>query len=401
MPLTPSEELVHKLSRDSFLSIWTYPNPLNDKRKELCDVLVVCHPDVLIFSVKEIEYRDTGRSEVDFERWRRAAIAESCKQIYGAQRAIDRQASVVYAENQPAIPFPAPGTRKIHRIAIALGAKDAVPLTFGDFGRGFVHVFDEKSLSAVMQSLDTISDFVKYLNDKEEFYTSGKLSLFSGEEDLLALYLAEGCRFPYAPDFIVVDEGLWSAFTEMPEAVSDRAEKEVSYVWDNIIERVFENFSNANYQTSWEPGERTLTELELSLRAMAKENRRMRTYLGRSIVGLIQSSSTITNRGRIFDPTETKVRYVFMVGDYDGNREGNAKELEARCLVARGMDHSKTTVIGVLIELRKGAEGDAVSICYFDAPEWTSELQERMELYQNELGLFKNLKRKRARSQQE
>jgi hypothetical protein len=83
-----------------------------------------------------------------------------------------------------------------------------------------------------------------------------------------------------------------------------------------------------------------------------------------------------------------------MFGDYDGNREGNAKELEARCLVARGIEHSKTTVIGVLIELRKGAEGDAVSLCYFNAPEWTSELQARMEIYQNELGLFKNLKRK-------
>jgi hypothetical protein len=396
MALTRSEELVHRLSRDSFLSVWTYPNPLNSKGKELCDVLVVCDPHVLIFSVKEIEYKDTGRPEVDVERWRRAAIEESSKQIYGAQRAIDQQTSVVSSENILAISFPSSDTRKIHRIAVALGAKDVVPLTFGDFGKGFVHVFDEKSLSEVMRELDTISDFVKYLTDKEEFYTSGKLSLFSGEEDLLALYVAEGYRFPDAPDFIVLDQGLWSAFNEMPGARSERIEQEVSYVWDNILERVFENFSNANYQTSWEPGERTLMELELSVRAMAKENRRMRTHLGRSIVELIQSNSTITNRARICDPTEATVRYVFMVGDYDGNREGNAKELKARCLVARGIEHSKTTVIGVLIELRKGAEGDAVSVCYFDAPEWTFELQERMELYQNELGLFKNLKRKGA-----
>lgn len=52
--MTDSEQLVYELSRKSFLSFWSYPNPLNDCQKELCDVLIVCDPDVIIFSIKEI-----------------------------------------------------------------------------------------------------------------------------------------------------------------------------------------------------------------------------------------------------------------------------------------------------------------------------------------------------------
>ena len=32
-----------------------------------------------------------------------------------------------------------------------------------------------------MNELDTVTDFVKYLIDKEDFYRKGKLTLFSGE----------------------------------------------------------------------------------------------------------------------------------------------------------------------------------------------------------------------------
>ena len=39
--MTPSEEMVFSLCRKSFLSLWSYANPLRAPGKELCDVLVV------------------------------------------------------------------------------------------------------------------------------------------------------------------------------------------------------------------------------------------------------------------------------------------------------------------------------------------------------------------------
>ncbi len=55
-------------------------------------------------------------------------------------------------------------------------------LTFGDFGKGFVHEFDEKPLETIFSELDTMSDFLKYLSDKEEWFSNGKETLFAGEE---------------------------------------------------------------------------------------------------------------------------------------------------------------------------------------------------------------------------
>ena len=63
--------------------------------KELCDILVVCDPDIVIFSVKDIGLKETSDPSVDWERWRKKAIDASCKQIYGAQRWISSATNVI------------------------------------------------------------------------------------------------------------------------------------------------------------------------------------------------------------------------------------------------------------------------------------------------------------------
>lgn len=44
----------------------------------------------------------------------------------------------------------------------AFGGKKEYPLETGEFGSGFVHVFDEQSTFTVLNELDTITDFVNY-----------------------------------------------------------------------------------------------------------------------------------------------------------------------------------------------------------------------------------------------
>jgi hypothetical protein len=84
--MNESEQLVYDLCRKSFLSWWNYPTPYKDDDNELCDALVLCSPDVIIFSVKDTEYKDTGRTAIDEARWERKAIDKSSNQIYGAER---------------------------------------------------------------------------------------------------------------------------------------------------------------------------------------------------------------------------------------------------------------------------------------------------------------------------
>jgi len=137
--MNKSEELVLKLCTKSFLSMWSYPNPRRggkgkDSGKELCDILVVCEPDVIIFSVKEKCVTDSGNISIDWSRWHKRAIEESCKQIYGAERRISNSTNVITKEGKLGLPFPHVSFRRIHRVAIALGSKGKVPIQFGNFG---------------------------------------------------------------------------------------------------------------------------------------------------------------------------------------------------------------------------------------------------------------------------
>lgn len=46
-------------------------NPKGKNGKELCDVLIVCDPDIIILSVKEIELTNSGDISVDWSRWQK------------------------------------------------------------------------------------------------------------------------------------------------------------------------------------------------------------------------------------------------------------------------------------------------------------------------------------------
>src|ERR1700730_2695616 len=85
--MTRSEAFVYELSKSAFMPLWTYPNPVGkDPRKELCDVLVVCEPDIVIVSVKEVEIKTHGDPATQRDRWIRRAVDESVGQIAGAER---------------------------------------------------------------------------------------------------------------------------------------------------------------------------------------------------------------------------------------------------------------------------------------------------------------------------
>lgn len=385
--MTESEELVYRLCTKSFLSLWSYPNPKGKKGNELCDILVVCEPDIIIFSVKEIAFKDTG-DKVGWERWRRAAIEESCSQIAGAERWIETNPNVITKEGVIGLPFPA--NRVVRRIAVALGSQGKVPMTFGDFGNGFIHVLDEKSLSTLMEELDTICDFVKYLGDKESFYRAGKLTLFDGggEEDLLALYLACGRKFPEEPDCIVLDNDLWDHFKSDPDVLASKKLNEVSYYWDEIIEELYQTYLDRNLITDLPYTSDNLPDLEKAIRVMARENRFSRRLLSISLVDFLQHSRERRTKARVSDSSLIDARYVFLLSDYDSNRKANMGELLGRCIVARGLNQTKTKVIGLGIEISKRFEGSATTACCLEIAEWTDEWQQQMDSQQREFGYF-------------
>ncbi|EJC3370364.1 hypothetical protein MYW81_004598, partial [Salmonella enterica] len=101
-----SEKYLADLCSKTFLSLWSYPNVYTDEGKksdnsdgkELCDLLVVFNQHVIIFSDKDIGFKDTGNIEVDWGRWVKRAVLKSANQLYGAENWIRERSNRIYLD---------------------------------------------------------------------------------------------------------------------------------------------------------------------------------------------------------------------------------------------------------------------------------------------------------------
>ena len=385
MPLNATEKFVYDICRRSFLSLWSYANPQGESAgKELCDVLVICDPDVIIFSVKEIKVDRNASAKVQFERWTRKAIEASARQLYGAERWINNsgQTNVVRNDGNLGVPFPPLDRRRIHRVAIALGGEERFPLRFGDLGKGFVHVFDERGCDTVLDELDTIEDFVAYLRAKEEFFGTHDV-LCNGEENLLAVYLSRGRVFPTANQPILIKPDSWEKLIRHPQFEAKQVEDRPSYIWDNLLEVVGKDVLDGNLEFA-----PALTDSEKALRVMARENRFARRMLGKSFSDFLNYAAEKKLDSRVV-PSPSGVGYVFLVTDDPAaDRKYRNATLGLRCLVARNHMADCSTIIGIGTERPSATPGFSFDILYMHLPEWSPADARRSEEIQAEYGYF-------------
>lgn len=393
MGITPSEALVNRLSTSSFLRLWTHPNPVGKGGKELCDCLVVCGPHIIIISVKEILYRDTGDS-TGWERWQKTAIEKSVSQIWGAERWLQVSDRVIRSDGREIV-LPPKKDRQFHRITVSLGAQGKVPLKWGDFGHGFVHLLDEQSLEAVFSELTTVTDFVRYLKAVEKIFNDGIQPIFAGggAEDLLALYVQNGPDFdlidlaPGHSALLIVTEGIWDATIKDADYLARNRDFESSYAWDRLIESyvddllangIFDMFRNE------------VTQNEQALVAMALQPRGHRANLADALLKFLQPDHACVAARVVVADNETA--FVFTTGN-SSDRERRRHELFLRCLVVRGKCKSVKTVVGIATDRPQiGKYEHSCDIIYLHMPAWDSRHDENVKGIQADLGYFKSTK---------
>ena len=392
----PSEDFVTYLCTQTFLALWTYPTPPRDDGKELCDLLVVCDPSVLLFSVKHVELQDEGISEVAYRRWTRRAVTASVKQIRGAERRLDVTPQRVRHPGRSGLVVPPKDRRCIHRVAVAIGARRRLPIMSGDDGRGFVHVFDECSLPIVLGELDTITDFVNYLQTKEDLFSTGQILVAPGEEHLLATYLMNERSFSATNAPILQVEDVWDEYNTRPEVAARRDLDRPSYAWDSLIN----SFTKPGATRTKLPArgddeiqiiEAEDEELDIVLRIMARETRFARRMLGRELKEFIDQAYAGNLRARIIS-SPSKVLYVFLATEPEEDLRYCHVELLGRCLIARSIDPDEyPIVVGISISMADWSSGEAmgVSAVRVDVP-WNNVLQGQAEYARERFSWFKN-----------
>jgi hypothetical protein len=126
---TRTEKLLSKLCNNSFLQLWSYPNPFNEQKKELCDLLAVFDNQVFIFFDREnLQLKNSSNdTETVWKRWKRKVIDPQIRTANGAERYI-KSSRKIYIDKDLRQSFPIPinpKTMVIHKIIIAHGANEA------------------------------------------------------------------------------------------------------------------------------------------------------------------------------------------------------------------------------------------------------------------------------------
>jgi hypothetical protein len=382
---TPSERYLAHLADKTFLNLWSYPNLFIDKRvggrgngKELCDLLIVCGDDIIIFSDKSIEWPIGVDYKVAWPRWYRRAIDKSVAQIRGAERWLREFPNRIFLDAECTerfpIGLPPPERRRVHGVIVALGANKACREFYEDssgtfpvapsvkgvahlsqdprdapaFGIGdvnpdgaFVHVFDDEALNILMKERDTVTDFVRYLTRRERFLRSGHLQLAIGEEELLAYYLQHGSKdghdfvhdFLHPEDrawkegeFISIGGGVYERLMCHPSYLAKKKADEASYVWDRLINEFTGNIL-AGTSVVLAGQIPDAARAEEALRNMALESRVIRRFLGHSVAdALIRAEREKYNRFcRVLMPgpksTHRDVIYVLLILAYPTHLE--------------------------------------------------------------------------------
>jgi hypothetical protein len=451
---TDSERYLAQLADKTFLELWSYPNSFIDKRngrlgtgKEFCDLLVVCGNDIIIFSDKSVTWPASPDINLSWARWYRRAISKSVDQIRGAERWLRDYPNRIFIDphctQKLPVPLAAPERRQIHGIAIALGAEEACKRHYGDrdgsiillpslkgaahidpkrteympFAIGdvdplgpFVHVFDKVGLDLVMSELDTITDFVQYLQARQQVIRHEKLLYSPNEAELLSIYLKtvdERGRhsFPLPevlggdPDHqLLLAEGMYRELISHAAYKAKKTANETSYIWDQLI-RLFTDNIIAGTSVGIMGELPTAALAEPGLRVMAREDRTIRRALGSAFASALSEAerqkqdrfARVILPNRAFGDPEA-VAYVFLIlayptgiqlkKGYQQYRNTRVAMLLTYCQAVLYEHRTLKRAIGIALDASSrvtGRQGGSEDLVMFEVSEWTPDLEREVE----------------------
>lgn len=416
--ITKAERYLKTLCERTFLSMWSYAGVYNDKAngQEVCDLLVVFDNHIIIFSDKDCEFLNSGNIELDWKRWYKKAVKKSADQVYGAERWIINHPNRLFLDQTCKTPFPidlpSAGKAKVHRIVVAhsaaakcaelLGGSGSLMIDTGIVGdsklftigaveesKAYVHVLDDTTLDILLNTLDTISDFIAYLEKKEKLLTGKTTIISTGEEELLAHYLKNLNKngehdFVYKDDinkfdvFFLDDECTWTNFLNNSQRKAQIDANQISYVWDALIE-TFAKHILAGTSIHFGGLQRSVPEREKVLRFMASEPRTRRRFLAKTLLDFIRNTDKnkrATRTLKSLNPNEPF--YVFLLFpleeymEYEKYREVRGVLLEKYLAITKLNHPEAKHIIGIATETGRGATGSE-DAAYLDASSWTAE----------------------------
>lgn len=356
-----AEEAVHDLAFKSFLREWCYCNPKAPDNKEICDLLVCFDKTLIIVQVKDITF--TG----DEERYFRKAIEAPVKQVLGAERKLSLLDGSLRLTTSTGFQhdFNYSECEHVHRLVLSVGDGNVPFSVVDEVGGKLVHVFD-RTIDVVLNELDTISDFARYLRDKERLFISHDDRFLTAhrEIDLLGDYVFKGRSFAHFDgyDAVFMEEGIWEALIQRPEYIRKEKEDRISYFWDNLVDVA---------GTCEAPDYREIA------RELSRPKRFHRRWLANAFLTAHEEAVNTDEPFLRFTQCDG-VSYVFLFSSANLERVERKGQLGHLCVVARDQYRDNARVIGIATEFTRNG-GHTFEFVFLDFPTWTAENHDKAE----------------------
>ena len=398
--VTDTETMLARLCNDTFLNIWYYPNPFNNKGKELCDGIAIYENHVfLFFDRKSNKFENGNNIDIQWQRWVRTVIDKQVNAALGAERYIKNDCNDIYLDAANSVRLPVKISRDnlvVHKIIVAHGANEACKVSsenniYGSLGIMYtidkiiepspfvvnlkrneqIHLLDSINLNLVFKELDTFSDFVKFFTEKEKLIQKVDL-VYCGEEDLLSEYLNnfnDEHQAHYLCDentiknisIVVIPEGSWKHYINSKKYKNKQNANKISYYWDTLIKHIG---NHALSGTLLDVG--NVFSYDSPIYEMAKESRlNRRIYAAKMIDAIEKFPDNLASgymRHMIFmSSVELKSKaYVFLqvasshdITNYALWQLQRGELLKTACCAAKNKFPGLTTIIGIVIDAPK------------------------------------------------
>jgi len=433
--VTQTENLLTQLCENTFLKLWSYPNPFKADGDEMCDLIAVFGNEVFLFFDRKNTALEEAEVDADYMvkwgRWKRKTVDRQLKTAHGAERYL-RNKGIIFLDPklEQQLPVPLPDKNLIvHKIIVAHGAGDAcknfseenisgslaiaygssipanaLPPFFISLDReNPVHVFDSANLHILMGELDTVADLSAYLTAKDDAIRRYKGLSYCAEEDLLAMFFlnfdeSKNQHFIGVDkedvDFLHIGEGEWEGFKQKEEYVQKKEKDRISYLWDHYIQKTSNHALDGTLL-----GDNAMVFKKSAIHEMAREPRFFRRFLAEHIMKAADAFPDPAGKGIMrqitylpsFSPDKG---YVFLqlidpeeMGT-DVYRERRRNLLGIACGAAKNKFPELKTVVGIATEPPKFFGTLSEDFLLLDCTNWTDKEKKMYEEANEPLGFF-------------
>jgi len=234
-----AEQLVSNFFDENFSKIFSFPNPKTNAKAEVADVLIWLNRIVFLIEVKT---RDEDEASASINSWFYSQTEKAIGQIAKNFKRIKSKEPIFLHNSYYNTRLDYEGLTQFIGLIILVYDEEYTHKPSEHFLDIYkeeipIHVFAWKDLARILEEIDTVPDFIYYLQDRFDYIKISDIPL-EQELNVLGYYKSQSNKFPQIPvDFSFP---YWENYkSSMQDQIQARNAHNQYSVWFDKLEQLF------------------------------------------------------------------------------------------------------------------------------------------------------------------